>query len=49
VVSCAFRLAPLVFVPGELRTAEWAAMDLESAEWRFTASKAVRNLGFLDS
>ncbi|WP_306590613.1 integrase arm-type DNA-binding domain-containing protein [Geothrix sp. 21YS21S-4] len=37
---CALRLAPLTFVrPGELRTAEWAAMDLEAAEWRFQASK----------
>ena len=39
-VRCALRLAPLVFVrPGELRTAEWAQIDLEAAEWRFTASK----------
>jgi integrase len=39
-VSCALRLAPLVFVrPGELRTAEWADIDLEAAEWRFTATK----------
>jgi integrase len=40
VVSCALRLAPLVFVrPGELRHAEWAHMDLDGAEWRYTASK----------
>jgi len=40
IVRCALRLAPLVFVrPGELRQAEWAHIDLDAAEWRFTASK----------
>ena len=40
VVHSALRLAPLVFVrPGELRHAEWADIDLDSAEWRFTVSK----------
>ena len=40
VVACALRLAPLVFVrPGELRQAEWAAIDLDNAEWRYTATK----------
>jgi integrase len=30
----------LVFVrPGELRQAEWKDIDLDAAEWRFTASK----------
>lgn len=39
-VSCALRLAPLVFVrPGELRQAEWAHIDLEAAEWRYTVTK----------
>lgn len=39
-VRCALQLAPLVFVrPGELRTAEWSDIDLDTAEWRFTASK----------
>ena len=39
-VRCALRLAPLVFVrPGELRHAEWAAMDLDGAEWRYTVTK----------
>jgi integrase len=39
-VRCALLLAPLVFVrPGELRTAKWADIDLDAAEWRFTASK----------
>jgi integrase len=39
-VRCALQLAPLVFVrPGELRAAEWKDIDLDGAEWRFTASK----------
>lgn len=39
-VSCALRLAPLVFVrPGELRKAEWADVDLDEAEWRYTVTK----------
>jgi integrase len=39
-VRCALRLAPLVFVrPGELRKAEWAQIDLDLAEWRYTVSK----------
>lgn len=40
VVMAALRLAPLVFVrPGELRRARWADIDLDAAEWRYTASK----------
>jgi integrase len=40
IVRCAMRLAPLVFVrPGELRRAEWASIDLEAAEWRYTVTK----------
>lgn len=40
VARCALRLAPLVFVrPGELRHAEWAHIDLDTAEWRYTVSK----------
>lgn len=40
VVSCALRLAPLVFVrPGELRGAEWAEIDLDGAEWRIPAAR----------
>lgn len=39
-VRCALRLAPLVFVrPGELRKAEWADIDLDAAEWRYTVTK----------
>ena len=40
IVSCALRLAPLVFVrPGELRKAEWNRFEISNAEWRFTATK----------
>ncbi|MBX7229996.1 MAG: integrase arm-type DNA-binding domain-containing protein [Burkholderiaceae bacterium] len=36
----ALKLAPLLFVrPGELRTAEWAEIDLQAAQWRIPASK----------
>ncbi len=39
-VRCALRFAPLVFVrPGELRHAEWSAMDLDGGEWRYTVTK----------
>lgn len=40
VVRAALQLAPLLFVrPGELRQAEWAQIDLEQREWRYTVSK----------
>lgn len=40
IVRCALQLAPLVFVrPGELRKAEWADIDLDTAEWRYIATK----------
>jgi integrase len=36
----ALKLSPLVFVrPGELRTMEWAELDLGAAEWRIPGSK----------
>jgi integrase len=39
-VRCALRLAPLVFVrPGELRKAEWADINLDASEWRYTVTK----------
>ena len=39
-VHSALRLAPLVFVrPGELRTAAWADINLDAAEWRYTVTK----------
>lgn len=40
VVAAALKLAPLVFVrPGELRAMRWADVDLDAAEWRYTANK----------
>ncbi len=40
VVVAALKLAPLVFVrPGELRTARWAEINLDTAEWRHMATK----------
>lgn len=40
IVAAELKLAPLVFVRrGELRTMRWADVDLDAAEWRFTASK----------
>ena len=40
VVKCALRLAPLVFVrPGELRGAEWAEIDFDTALWSLPAEK----------
>jgi len=39
-VKAALQIAPLVFVrPGELRSARWADIDLDTAEWRFTPPK----------
>lgn len=39
-VVTALRLTPLVFVrPGELRSMEWAEVDLETAEWRIPGAK----------
>jgi integrase len=36
----ALKLTPLVFVrPGELRTVEWAEIDLDAAEWRIPGGK----------
>ena len=36
----ALKLSPLVFVrPGELRTAEWADINLEESEWRIPGHK----------
>lgn len=36
----ALQLAPMLFVrPGELRSAEWAHIDLDAAEWRYVVTK----------
>jgi integrase len=40
VVAAALKLTPMLFVRhGELRSARWADIDLDSAEWRYAASK----------
>ncbi len=40
VVRAALRLNALLFVrPGELRHAQWADIDFEAAEWRYTTTK----------
>ncbi|WP_077034462.1 tyrosine-type recombinase/integrase [Pelomonas sp. KK5] len=40
ITKCALKLTPLLFVrPGELRQAEWAEINLDSAEWRIPAAK----------
>jgi len=40
VVKQALRIAPLVFVrPGELRSAEWSMINLDTAEWIIPAAK----------
>lgn len=52
IVKSALRLAPLVFVrPGELRTAQWADIDLDGAEWRYgapatTPGKSIPGMAF---
>ena len=39
-VEIALKLAPLLFVrPGELRTMQWADIDFDKAEWRYTTAK----------
>ncbi len=44
----ALKLSPLVFVrPGELRTAEWAEIDLDAAQWRIPGSKMKMKLDHL--
>lgn len=40
ITKCALKLAPLLFVrPGELRTMEWAELDLGAEQWNIPASK----------
>lgn len=44
----ALKLSPLVFVrPGELRTAEWAEIDLDAAEWRIPGNKMKMKIDHL--
>ncbi len=43
-VRCAMNLMPMLFVrPGELRKAEWAHINLDTAEWRFLVTKTKRD------
>lgn len=43
VVSCALRLAPLLFQrPGELRKAEWAEFNLDAATWEISSDRMKR-------
>jgi len=45
IVGAALKLGAYTFTrPGELRTAQWADIDLDAAEWRFTASKTGTEL-----
>jgi len=40
ITRCALRLLPHIFVrPGELRTAKWADIDFNKAEWRYLVTK----------
>lgn len=40
ITKCALQLAPLFFVrPGELRKAEWAEFNFDTAEWRIPAER----------
>jgi integrase len=48
VVKCALQLAPILFSrPGELRAAEWAEIDLETAEWNIPASRMKMKIAHL--
>lgn len=48
VVKSALRLSPLFFVrPGELRQAEWAEIDFESAVWNIPAERMKMKLPHL--
>jgi len=39
-VAAAIKLLPMLFCrPGELRMMKWADVDLDAAEWRYTATK----------
>lgn len=44
VTNAALIIAPLVFVrPGELRSMEWAHIDWEACEWRYTTPKTKQD------
>jgi len=44
ITKAALTIAPLVFVrPGELRSMEWAHIDWEACEWRYTTPKTKQD------
>ena len=48
VTKCALQIAPYVFQrPGELRSMEWAELDLDSAEWNIPADKMKMRVAHL--
>ncbi len=45
-VRCALQLSPLVFLrPGELRSARWSDIDIDSRLWKFTPPKTRNQTG----
>ena len=48
VVTCALKIAPLVFVrPGELRQMEWSEIDFDAEEWNIPAAKMKMKVNHL--
>ena len=48
ITVAALKLSPLVFVrPGELRTMEWAEVDLDTCEWRIPGNKTKMKVDHL--
>ena len=48
VVKCALKFAPLCFVrPGELRSAEWSEIDLDSALWTIPKEKMKMDISHM--
>ncbi len=48
VVTCALKIAPLIFVrPGELRQMEWSEIDFDSEQWNIPAEKMKMKVNHL--
>jgi len=48
VVTCALKIAPLVFVrPGELRQMEWSEIDFDAEQWNIPAEKMKMKVNHL--
>lgn len=48
VVTCALKIAPLVFVrPGELRHMEWSEIDFDTEQWNIPAEKMKMKVNHL--